>query len=90
GRPMIVHNRGWGPQLEDALFADQITGHYRYTGVLPPAGGPRSRKLGEPTLVRRPLCAGGRPEVSIGPNVICPASAAATGRSAALPGPRAR
>lgn len=30
GRPMIVHNRGWGPQLEDALFADQITGHYRY------------------------------------------------------------
>lgn len=29
GRPLIVHNRGWGPQLEDALFADQITGHYR-------------------------------------------------------------
>lgn len=38
GRPMIVHNRGWGPQLEDALFVDQITGHYRYSG--PPAGGP--------------------------------------------------
>jgi uncharacterized protein YijF (DUF1287 family) len=35
GRPMIVHNRGWGPQLEDALFVDQITGHYRYRG--PPA-----------------------------------------------------
>jgi uncharacterized protein YijF (DUF1287 family) len=32
GRPMIVHNRGWGPQLEDALFVDRITGHYRYTG----------------------------------------------------------
>jgi uncharacterized protein YijF (DUF1287 family) len=32
GRPMIVHNRGWGPQLEDALFVDQITGHYRYRG----------------------------------------------------------
>ncbi|MGQ0457280.1 MAG: DUF1287 domain-containing protein [Hyphomicrobium sp.] len=32
GRPLIVHNRGWGPQLEDALFVDQITGHYRYAG----------------------------------------------------------
>lgn len=32
GRPMIVHNRGWGPQLEDALFVDRITGHYRYRG----------------------------------------------------------
>lgn len=30
GRYMIVHNRGWGPALEDALFVDQITGHYRY------------------------------------------------------------
>ncbi|HRN89151.1 DUF1287 domain-containing protein [Hyphomicrobium sp.] len=35
GRPMIVHNRGWGPQLEDALFVDQITGHYRYRGPMP-------------------------------------------------------
>lgn len=34
GRPMIVHNRGWGPQLEDALFVDRITGHYRF--VAPP------------------------------------------------------
>jgi len=32
GRLMIVHNRGWGPELEDALFVDQITGHYRYRG----------------------------------------------------------
>lgn len=32
GRPMIIHNRGWGPQIEDALFVDQITGHYRYDG----------------------------------------------------------
>lgn len=32
GRLMIVHNRGWGPQLEDALFVDEITGHYRYRG----------------------------------------------------------
>jgi uncharacterized protein YijF (DUF1287 family) len=29
GRPLIVHNRGWGPQLEDAIFVDKITGHYR-------------------------------------------------------------
>jgi uncharacterized protein YijF (DUF1287 family) len=35
GRPMIIHNRGWGPQIEDAIFVDQITGHYRYAG--PPA-----------------------------------------------------
>ena len=34
GRPMIVHNRGWGPQLEDALFVDRITGHYRFSGGL--------------------------------------------------------
>lgn len=36
GRPMIVHNRGWGPQLEDALFANQMTGHYRFSSG-PPA-----------------------------------------------------
>jgi hypothetical protein len=33
GRPMIVHNRGWGPQLEDGLFVDEITGHYRFAGL---------------------------------------------------------
>jgi uncharacterized protein YijF (DUF1287 family) len=33
GRPMIVHNRGWGVQVEDALFIDRITGHYRFRGV---------------------------------------------------------
>ncbi len=33
GRPMIVHNRGWGVQLEDALFVDQMTGHYRFRGL---------------------------------------------------------
>lgn len=40
GRPMIIHNRGWGPQMEDGLFVDRITGHYRYDGAnrppLPP------------------------------------------------------
>ncbi|MBI5200169.1 MAG: DUF1287 domain-containing protein [Elusimicrobia bacterium] len=30
GRPMIVHNIGAGPQLEDALFSWRIIGHYRY------------------------------------------------------------
>lgn len=30
GRYKIIHNRGWGPQAEDALFVDEITGHYRY------------------------------------------------------------
>ena len=32
GRPMIIHNRGYGVQMEDALFVDKITGHYRYRG----------------------------------------------------------
>ncbi|MEQ1576493.1 MAG: DUF1287 domain-containing protein, partial [Hyphomicrobium sp.] len=31
GNFMIIHNRGWGPQQEDGLFVDQITGHYRYS-----------------------------------------------------------
>ncbi len=31
-RPLIVHNIGAGPQMEDALFAYTITGHYRYAG----------------------------------------------------------
>ena len=29
-RPLIVHNIGSGPQLEDVLFAFPITGHFRY------------------------------------------------------------
>jgi hypothetical protein len=29
-RPLVVHNAGLGPKLEDALFAFPITGHYRY------------------------------------------------------------
>ncbi len=32
GVPLIVHNIGRGPQIEDVLFAFPITGHYRYTG----------------------------------------------------------
>jgi len=30
GNPMIVHNIGRGPKLEDMLFSFKITGHYRY------------------------------------------------------------
>ena len=30
GNPMIVHNIGRGPALEDILFSYPITGHYRY------------------------------------------------------------
>ena len=32
GVPLIVHNRGWGVQAEDWLFAEKITGHFRYGG----------------------------------------------------------
>ena len=31
-RPLIVHNIGQGPVLDDMLFDFKITGHYRYTG----------------------------------------------------------
>ena len=30
GNPMIVHNIGRGPELEDMIFQYKITGHYRY------------------------------------------------------------
>ena len=33
-RPLLVHNIGAGPELEDMLFSFPITGHYRYAGVL--------------------------------------------------------
>jgi hypothetical protein len=32
-RPLIVHNIGAGPKLEDMLFEYPITGHYRYPGA---------------------------------------------------------
>lgn len=32
GAPLVIHNRGWGVQAEDWLFAEKITGHYRYGG----------------------------------------------------------
>lgn len=30
GNPLVVHNIGAGPRLEDMLFSYRITGHYRY------------------------------------------------------------
>lgn len=30
GNPLIVHNIGAGPSLDDMLFSYEITGHYRY------------------------------------------------------------
>lgn len=30
GRPLIAHNIGRGPELQDMLFGFPITGHYRY------------------------------------------------------------
>jgi uncharacterized protein YijF (DUF1287 family) len=31
-RPLMVHNIGRGPEIEDMLFGFPITGHYRYRG----------------------------------------------------------
>jgi len=31
-RPLVMHNIGLGPQIEDMLFELTITGHYRYHG----------------------------------------------------------
>ena len=30
GTPLVVHNIGRGPEIEDVLFRFQVTGHYRY------------------------------------------------------------
>ncbi len=35
-RPLIVHNIGRGPKMEDMLTAYPITGHYRYQGTAQP------------------------------------------------------
>jgi uncharacterized protein YijF (DUF1287 family) len=31
-RPLVMHNMGAGPQIEDMLFGFRVTGHYRYAG----------------------------------------------------------
>ena len=35
-RPLVVHNVGAGTVLEDALFANPVTGPYRYPPAVPP------------------------------------------------------
>ena len=40
---MILHNRGWGVQLEDGLFVDQITGHYRFAAAPTPTAQPQGK-----------------------------------------------
>jgi hypothetical protein len=62
GRPMIIHNRGNGPELEDALFFDIVTGHYRFRGLgvaslaarsESSAGSPRARRTQGPRSALR-------------------------------------
>ena len=35
-RPLVLHNIGWGPHIEDMLLAFKITGHFRYPGTSRP------------------------------------------------------
>lgn len=32
-RPLLIHNIGAGAKKEDVLFAFEVTGHYRFTGI---------------------------------------------------------
>lgn len=41
-RPLVVHNIGEGPKMNDALFSYDVTGHYRYTGISEPTTGAAS------------------------------------------------
>jgi uncharacterized protein len=76
GQWMIIHNRGWGPQIEDGLFVDQITGHYRYTGANKPSVVPVATPAvvaGKPAKVRpsaiaAPALKAKRAEISDGIN----------------------
>jgi uncharacterized protein YijF (DUF1287 family) len=47
-RPLVVHNQGYGPKLDDALFKNRITGHYRF---LPRSQGQRRADAGQATDV---------------------------------------
>ena len=93
GRLMLIHNRGWGPQLEDALFVDKITGHYRFSGLdtTPAPASGTSASLAAPRI-RTPWHVAGmsrRP----GPSMVAAAPAALQGwrqarRELCLPQPR--
>lgn len=47
-RPLVLHNIGWGPQIEDMLFTLTITGRYRYEGPAVAA----AKGLGAPRATR--------------------------------------
>lgn len=79
GRPKIIHNRGWSTQQEDALFADRITGHYRFAVMAPPASPARPGEVIARRDMRRPA-----PPLNA-PNVRCPA-ASGSRAGAACPG----
>lgn len=84
GRPLIIHNRGWGPQHEDGLFVDQITGHYRFRGLKPQAVGDAS--LDSPN---RATNAQGKGVSEVAP-VVRTTLSATDGQPPASPPPRAR
>jgi uncharacterized protein YijF (DUF1287 family) len=67
GRPLIIHNRGWGPQQEDGLFVDKITGHYRFSGLkgaaIEAVTSPPAASTGTAARPQRPLT---RPVVRTG------------------------
>lgn len=74
GRPMIVHNRGWGVQLEDGLFVDQITGHYRFAAT--PASTPPAALRAEGSAGRSlPVQAAQSEQDGPGGVTLCPVSA---------------
>jgi uncharacterized protein len=75
GQLMIIHNRGWGPQIEDGLFVDQITGHYRYSGSKGPTAAPAAiASTGKPTA----------PRAASGPSTVKKVKRAVVGARAAL------
>jgi uncharacterized protein YijF (DUF1287 family) len=76
GRPMIAHNRGWGVQLEDALFVDQVTGHYRFRGLGETALAALPRNLTVAAAKRPPVRTGETARVNA---VVTPAAAIPAG-----------
>lgn len=70
GAPMIVHNRGWGVQIEDGLFVDRITGHYRYDGRVGAGGEAVARRVAPPARSR---LAGPSPTLGKARPVLAPA-----------------
>lgn len=46
GRPLVIHNIGAGTVFEDVLFANPVTGHFRYPRAAP--GGPPSPGASRP------------------------------------------